>query len=173
MQLLQKCLVESDESRIKACPKVSALFLTDGPSLSGDTNNRMSQPSDGGSNRERVRGQIYWEFKRLINGCAAWGCDPPRGWTAVVLDPPALPLSSAVSRFWLCGDACIIELLSTFFFLQPPAHQARSNKQHSSSAFILQVSVFSAVGPNQHVITGNKNDLVIPSGHFLLFCLYF
>lgn len=64
VQLLQKCLEESDESRINACPKVSAPLLTDGPSLSGDT----SPPSDGGANRERVRGQIYWEFKRLING---------------------------------------------------------------------------------------------------------
>lgn len=56
-----------------------------------------------------------------------------RGGGGVVLDPPAVALSSAISRFWLCGDAYIIELLSTvfflFFFLQPAAHQAQSDKQ--------------------------------------------
>lgn len=53
----------------------------------------------------------------------------------VVLDAPApaAALSSAVSRFWLCGGAYIIELLSTVFyffvFLQLAAHQAQSDKQ--------------------------------------------
>lgn len=69
----------------------------------------------GASGRQRVRGQIYWKFKSLINPTALRACSlllaglwnrPWFGHTAA-----ACVLSSAVSRFCCCGGACIIEPL--------------------------------------------------------------
>lgn len=101
----------------------------------------------------------------------------------IVLDAPAVALSSAVSRFWLCGGAYIIELLSTVFYLffcffssLLPTRPSQISSKYSRSAFPPppppppQSSVFSAAGVHASVYwfqwTGNTSDLVVFSCTF-------
>lgn len=69
------------------------------------------------SDRECVRGQIYWKFNSPINPTALQACGPPLAglWNRPWFGQAAAVcvLSSAVSRFCCCGGAYIIELLSS------------------------------------------------------------
>lgn len=87
-------------------------------------------------------------------------------------------LSSAVSRFWLCGGAYIIELLSTFFYSLLPTRPSQISRKYSSSAFTPPAPhPPSAAGVHASLSwlelskdrLETPNNLVIHSGHFLFY----
>lgn len=146
VQLLQKCLVESDESRINACPKASAPLLTDGPSLSGDT----SPPSQQGTcQRADLLG--IQEADQWLSSAGLWPStrwDGGRPWAACAA---AELCCQQILALWRCIHNWTP--LHIFYSLLPTRPDQISSKR-SNSAFILQFSAeLCCRSPRQRVIT--------------------